>query len=104
MAKRPPQSVNIGHTSAREHFFQNTEPAHSKFKKIQTRENAVACAKAIWELRDYHWRDTIRASTRATHRKNLNASPMTVRSLSRPRPDQRHRRECQARRKLAAPM
>jgi hypothetical protein len=58
MAKRPPQPVNIGHTSAREHFFLNAEPAHSKFKEIQTRENAVACAKAIWELRDYHWRDT----------------------------------------------
>lgn len=32
--------------------------SHSKFKEIQTRKNAVDCAKAIWELRDYHWRDT----------------------------------------------
>lgn len=52
------RTVGIGHTTALEHWHGYTCPAHSDFRERPTLENAVDCAKAIWELRDWLWRET----------------------------------------------
>lgn len=75
MAKegKPPQPVNIGHASAREHLFLVTEPAHSRFKKIRpgrTRSSAPkrsgSCATGIGAIRFQEIHELIR--------RNLNVS------------------------------
>ena len=55
--RRRVRQVDIGHKTTREHFVLFTLPAHTRFNEIQTRKNAIDCAKTIWELRDWHWRD-----------------------------------------------
>src|SRR5262245_45903472 len=52
------QQVNIGHTSALDHWYCFACPAHSRFLEKPTRENALECAQAFWELRDWLWRET----------------------------------------------
>jgi hypothetical protein len=49
--------VNIGHSSARDHWKRFTCPTYSRFVDRQSIESAIECAKSIWELRDFLWRD-----------------------------------------------
>jgi hypothetical protein len=51
------QPVNIGHSSARDHWNGLTCPAYSHFVDRQSIESAIECAKSIWELREFLWRD-----------------------------------------------
>jgi len=52
-----PQAVNIGVNNAREYLDSVAYPANSSFVRIKNRDNAIALAKTLWELRDWHWND-----------------------------------------------
>jgi hypothetical protein len=50
-------NVNIGFASARDYLDRAVYPANATWQKRMTRENAVALAKALWDLRDWHRND-----------------------------------------------
>ena len=39
--------------SAQDHFESRAAPAYSAFLQLKSRENAIAAAVALWEMRDY---------------------------------------------------
>jgi hypothetical protein len=52
------EPVHIGYTTAREYFDYVASASYSRFLKHSNLENAIEAAKAIWDLRDWLWRQT----------------------------------------------
>jgi hypothetical protein len=50
---RPAQPVSLGHGSALDYWHGHACPAHTRFGKASTRENAIECAKAIEDVRGW---------------------------------------------------
>jgi hypothetical protein len=50
--------VDLGYKTARDYSDNIVSAAYSRFLKIKNRENAIAAAKAISDLRDWLWHDT----------------------------------------------
>jgi hypothetical protein len=48
-------TANLGFGSALDYWHQITNRAFMRFKEAPTRENAIECAKAIEDLRDWLW-------------------------------------------------
>jgi hypothetical protein len=51
------KDVSIGYASAREMLDSVVTPAYSQFLKIQSRENAIEVAQAVWNMTDRRWYD-----------------------------------------------